>query len=731
MVQEGNTDRALDERRSLLFASLLRYAPEAGSLRERALDSIVQIGLLGSSAESPFRPGMVRKNLRLGTNATEIREEVISDALGRLTERGRVKKTSLKKRNAYYLTDSAKHELEEQSRSTRSLFDGAVERAFRNTEHFLQRAQAQRVFRDFLAYCFTKFGRRIAKTVTGHSNAAELTRLSDAVHGAERACKLSEISEEHWESTKSRCISFLESQDPDDARLRLHLTQGYYFSELLGIDEAPFSPLAEDAFRGAALFLDTNVIIPRLLGTSEGRLFDELCAITRRIGMRLLVTRATVNEARRVANDRREALTAIVTKLPDELMNRSGDHFVAGFLERRENSPDLTPEEFLQEFDRIPELLGQCGVEFVDETEEDLLPREPMAREEKVINDAAEQTRGFGKNGPVLRHDLLHVLLVQRERETNVRTWLLTRDRTLLRAADDLAGDGATTTLSLPALLQSISPFVTAGEEGTLSTFFSAALREEIQAFPTGPIFDLGELRLIVELHEDVLCTPADQLVKAFDYIKSNVLNGEPYRENNQGKVALELRKLLNSNADTERETLRQQAQRSSDDAADAKQQAGRALEAQTQLQEKLDNVTRLTEQQAEELTNLRTRYAQEHQHKRILAAVACTLVAGIIWGFAEEIASGLATWIDQETMMRKGLGLLGLLPFAAGWTWMVRGTRWAKGWQTAALSAALLIGIVWSRVASWNVWDEWSAPASLLVLLVPLFVQWGDARTG
>ena len=57
---------SIEEQRQLIYSSLLRYTSETATLRERVLGRFVMGGLVGSSAEEPFRVGKIVENLRLG-----------------------------------------------------------------------------------------------------------------------------------------------------------------------------------------------------------------------------------------------------------------------------------------------------------------------------------------------------------------------------------------------------------------------------------------------------------------------------------------------------------------------------------------------------------------------------------------------------------------------------------------------------------------------------------------
>ena len=70
---------------------------------------------------------------------------------------------------------------------------------------------------------------------------------------------------------------------------------------------------------------------------------------------------------------------------------------------------------------------------------------------------------------------------------------------------------------------------------------------EKSEIFLGESLFSLSELKIISEFHTDVISTPVEQLVPAFDYVKSHVLGGKPYHRDDHTKVSLELKKFLAS----------------------------------------------------------------------------------------------------------------------------------------------------------------------------------------
>jgi hypothetical protein len=179
---------------------------------------------------------------------------------------------------------------------------------------------------------------------------------------------------------------------------------------------------------------------------------------------------------------------------------------------------------------------------------------------------------------------------------------------------------------SLIGFLHSISPFIeTTEEENTIVKALTAFMSDQI--FAIGPIFDAAELSLLAEFHNDVMSTPADQLLLALDYVKSKALEGKPYRTSDIPKVSLELRKFLSSSKDEQYRVLEAERLR---------------LKALAEAEEKR---RRLAEQRVASLeeTQLDAQAGRKQAHFQQLKFRGLLAVLGI--------AAGIGLWVNCHTL--------------------------------------------------------------------------------
>ena len=385
-----------EEKRQILYAALLRYSPEVGPLRERVLDRIVLVALLESSHSNPMRLRQIQRLTRADPRSPGLRRDVIEETLSRLMSRTKVEHVRHNTGSAYCLTNAGRDDTDEAAASAYQLFQPVLARMLRDTATVCDEHDAVVVCRSFVSECFARFGQQIAKAVTGEFTKDQLVGTVDVNGAFQAAIRKVSLSDDAIESLKARCIRFLRSTEPDDEELKFRLTQGYYVAQLLGLDPYKFNPLAEDAFREAVFYVDTNVLIGKLLSGNIARLFDELARICRALGVELRVSRATINEARSVAVACLEGLENALAKMPSELLNRTQDDFLDAFLEEREIRPGLTAEEFLRRFDEIPSLLEQLEITLYDHTAEEIIGDLDVTRECEIVSCGRPGNPRFG-----------------------------------------------------------------------------------------------------------------------------------------------------------------------------------------------------------------------------------------------------------------------------------------------------------------------------------------------
>ena len=535
----------------------------------------------------------------------------------------------------------------------------------RDTVGLFPRDNGETVCRTFISECFARFGHQIAKAVTGDLGNDGMFGGADINGAFLAAIETVSVTEEAAQTLHARCYAFLRSTEPDDQNLKFRLAQGYYVVQLLELSPRDFNPLAEDAFRDAIFYLDTNVLLDGVMFEDSARLFEEVVSASNSLGIELRVTRATLDEAKSVAARHLEGIDDVIDSVPEKVLERSNDDFLWAYRAAKAKDRAMTPEKFMTRFEQLPGFLHEQNIVFEDTNAVEIVGDRDLSAECQVINDAAEATRGWGKNNDVRLHDACHFALVKDLRDTTPKTWFLTKDRTLSQAAADLTPDELPFCFPMVGFLQSVSPFLETPEvRHTLVEVFSAILDGEVGDLTGRSLFDTTELRLISELHTDVLSVPINQLLPALDYVKSNLLSGKPYRRDDHTKVALELKKYLTSSAREKQEALLSQI-------AEHKKATAQERKKRTRAEQTVNGMRAELTQLTEEVDVATQRNVAQKRSQRLMSvafAVFGFLFATTCWTLDAEIAQQLIDMLPSDLVPLATLGvavrLLGAVAF-------------------------------------------------------------------
>jgi len=763
---------SLDEKRQVIYASVLRFQPEAMELRQRALERVVLSGLLGSSEAEPFKIDKILRNLKKRPHAPELREELVRDMLYQLIQNEKVKRIDQKSSKSYFLTDKGADEVNRALEQAVDIFEPVIRRMLRDLEHMISYELGAAICRAFIMECFARFGRQIAHSVVGRLDKEDLARSSELDNAFKAAAGGRNLPVEVRESLYSRCVKFLRSSEPEDEQLKLRLTQGFFLAELLCIHSASFDPLSSQAFNKAVFYVDTNIILMGLMTTEKrSDLFEEMLRLALKLGIELRVTRATVNETRRVLANRRIELEKYVEKVPDGLTELAEDEFLSAYIEARARQPELTPAEFLAPFDQVTEILEQkWGIKLDDRDEDELLDGRKFEREAAIIQEEATTgLRPHPKPEQVLLHDLAHLAAVGDDRSKNPKTWFLTADGSLIRAASRLlpaqgtaaaaaaanssnraAASSSQSALpfcfALAGFLQSISPFTASpDEESSLAEIFSALVSEYLSIVDN--IFDMREMNLLMEWHEDVMITPAEELIPALDYVKKKVLEGRQYTVKDLTKVALELKKFLSKSSEERQRALHIEAERRAEEIR--REQHARAYaeevsrlkdEENVELRNRIALLGTESEQQARDLDDLketvtRERRIRENQENTQLRErekarslrLRDRMIAGFvlgagIWFFADGIVQFiLAKGIDPIRwghLVSVAIAGTGTLIFCLPALFYIRSTTWKAEAKAVTFTCIVLLAVFFSQLLDDQTLSRWASAIEIAVFI-------------
>ena len=719
MDESDHTPMNTDDTRQVLYAALLRYTSEGIELRDRVLDRIVLVALVGSSQVETMTTLQIQDHTVLAPESPGLRTDVIEETLNRLVQNKKVFRTRSHGEKTYYLSESGSSDIDEVSKTAAQLFRPVLDRMLQHTTGLFTVEEGETVCRTFITECFSQFGHQVARSVTGDLNADEAFSRKHIDGAFNAAIKKVSLTSDAKESLRARCNHFLTSRNIEDQELRFRLVQSYYIVQLLEISPKEFNPLAENAFSDALFYLDTNIVLDAVMTQDSAQRFREVVSAARSLGIELRVTDATLDEAISVATRRIDDIEVVIRTVPSELLERTNDSFYLSYQEEKLNNPNLTTGEFLDRFDDLPDLMNKLGIIIDNRFEEDIVNGRDVQRECKLVSDAAKYGRPRrAKSRKVSLHDVCHFIVVQEERKAGRKSWFLTRDHTLSHAAKKLDSNDLPFCFPLVAFLQSVSPFLEIpSTRHKLVDVFSAFLEGEIGDLSSHTLFEIGELRVLSELHADVLTLPADQLLPALDYVKNNFLEGKPYRGENHTSVALELRKFVVSSAHEKQEELLVQ------------------LAEQKQLS---TNTQRVVEELRDELSRLKCKVnatneqnvAKLRTNNKLTGALAVfgVVLACVFWWFDMGISQGITGNMQLEGVDLATISYLtralGAIVFVGATTPLI--LRLPEGpyrWIVPTILIAIAIGasdlIGLSEIKAISACLALASPLAMLVLLM------------
>jgi hypothetical protein len=552
---------SIEEKQKSLYAALIRYSSDTQSLRERSIDHLVLIGLQDTSSSNSVRAGDLRVTIGRGVGTGGIRIEYVQESLERLILKSYVIKIELHHRPHYYVSTNGKSELSGLLEESQKIIMPCIDRMLYDFDTAVDRDLLVEVSKKFIINSFVDYGHNIAQCVIGEMPHTDISRIISIDKIFSKSVRDVKLNEEERTGLYSRCHRFIRSQDKKDIEVKFLLTQAYYLAKVFEIDERDFDPLAEDSFKGAIIYLDSNVVFESIFDHDNNRYFDDLISAAKKLGISLHLTQATLDEIGRVLTNKVPVLEKIFSVIPEQLYRNTNDHIVQGYIEFLGGNPGESPLKFIQSIGDIREGLERRGVVYEDMNIEQDFNSTNLAEISSLVRLIACETRGFNKTVQVANHDAAHLMLVIKNRSAGKKSWFLTKDKTLADARLRFE-QKRPLFFSISTLVQCISPFAQGSQSDSLFNLFEKVLEDDASLRGVNGLFELSELQIISEYHQDILSTEPEQLNLAFDYVKSTLLNGQEITNKNQHKVSLEIKKFLRCSSDQQKNIMQQEIAR-------------------------------------------------------------------------------------------------------------------------------------------------------------------------
>jgi hypothetical protein len=189
-----------------------------------------------------------------------------------------------------------------------------------------------------------------------------------------------------------------------------------------------------------------------------------------------------------------------------------------------------------------------------------------------------------------------------------------------------------------------------------------------------------------------------EQLVRTFDFVKSQTLRGEPYREADIPRVSLEIRKRLVADRNEQIRTLHTERQRLADEQSaererrlKAEEEADRTSQRVCELEQQVASLQGTVTTQDQQLASHIERLARRNQIWRWALILVASVVAGILLYSTAELATAIVNrfsiYADSQKPLETGLRVIAGLLLALPAAWFTIQSQWSREIKAIAFS--------------------------------------------
>jgi hypothetical protein len=513
--------QTLEEKRSFLFSTRLRFSPQVQHVREDAIDKILEQSLLSADSGVDFNH-ILRQAASLGEVAV-ITARDVKDSLGRLLARGRaISLDTQEEGGRFALSDITRIQLWQVQQEAENRFSRVCEKLFGDAQGPRQRYAL--ALRDCLCAIFSRLGEAYVRVLKGDNRISDFVgahTIDDAVRDCASECSPSEQGH-----VRAALVSFFNESDPDYASIKWNLAQNYYVAKALGLDPSG-GLLSRELFAGAVFYLDTNVILPAIEPkTRDHHSAKMLVSACKEIGIEMRACQISIQQLRNVTRYNAELLPRVADQIPEATVPKVRNVFYALYREQVSQGGDFDPNLVFAHFYDPARSLSDLGVDLFDDPWfTDLEGNANICAAAQALNESLEARHRRQKRKNSALHDAALVLWVERERTSGTEnTWVVTLDSSL---SDTRWASGAEkpAAITLDALLQWLSPVV-ASTNGDFESPYSEAVKELL--LPQENFFDLRDFLIFADIDWSCKELPAADVEGCIRSIRRELSSVDP-----------------------------------------------------------------------------------------------------------------------------------------------------------------------------------------------------------
>lgn len=495
-------------KRSILLGARIRFSPSGASVRNQAIERIIEQNLAAADAANGLTEQQLQNLVTLGGQLTVLRPSDVRQGIDSLKQSKRVLELTDGKKRHYMLSDNAKNDVKQIITESEERTTAAIRELFGHATGGEE--SYRRAFLRMLCLVFSQLSEVYVQVITMKQEGKDLTEHQLLVAPLKDVLKSERVPDA--DAFRYGVNRFFKESSPQFDQIKWNMAQNFYVAKALGIDAAS-DLLSSDMFRDASLYCDTNVLIAGLVPESRHHnSFRELAKACTSIEMNLKVTHTTLDELKGVISTHASLLKKVFHLIPDDTQPKVRSFLLEAFLTERRESPALALDDFIEHFQTpLQTLRDSFGLVEEDDQWFDSAPKDQNTR--RLAKDLAkqyEEMRHRPKSERAAVHDAVLLLWVARENAESRESWIITLDITLSEWNNQHSKEGSKV-ITLDAFLQWMTPVVTgSADEDRLAGIFSAAIRYQI--LPRDTFFQLRDFQVFAEMGIETKQLPSDDV---------------------------------------------------------------------------------------------------------------------------------------------------------------------------------------------------------------------------
>lgn len=431
----------------------------------------------------------------------------------------------------------------EQCEELKSFLEDSIKELFDTYVNGENKDLYKNLLLDVVTNLMSKYGYAYANQLAGNADATDFVPLVYLKSICEKKIKEYDLNISVKELSDAIGILF-DRRDPCLNSLAFSICNKYYVSRLIGLD-MPIDFITKNIFKGANLYLDTNLLLSVVYSKSKRHNeFREILKNSESLGVKFLISEITIAELNSKMDAYQKDLELGSEVIPDELLTEVQSQLIDS------NEVGDNKLEFNLDKTAHSKRLSELGVELkpLDKRSENWGTEEfDKIKEEIKEFDRRYKGKRLAKNNNAIYHDAYMYMLISQDRgaSESSNTLFLTLDNSIIEhGIQSKKGSELPYSLRLITFLQTLSQFVESHAlKGEFSEMFGDLVSKDL--LPQNQLFSISDLKLLIGFDIRAKDIPSEFVRKATRHIKTQILKNGEITEKNKSEAIHEFTKFL------------------------------------------------------------------------------------------------------------------------------------------------------------------------------------------